>query len=206
MTGIGFYLLSTRSTVSSIPGPVSQPPCSFQETCSLTKTNVVSRVTTSWKLSCCMWKLVFLANISIHHNIGIIIDSLSLAPTKAVVMTDSGSMQRWSTVARTIRLLLIQNAPQLLVRPMLICIDHCNGLITGAMAGVVKLLQMVQNVVNWVHIISLLMELQWLPAFGSSPFCWPTKCQLDVLLSAELSCWSPSASCLLRCSHECRLV
>lgn len=58
---------------------------------------------------------------------------------------------------------------------------------------------------NWVHIITLLMDLQWLPAFGSSPFCWPTECQLDVLLSADLSCWSPSASCLLRCSHECRL-
>lgn len=45
----------------------------------------------------------------------------------------------------------------------------------------------------WIHTSPLLVELHWQPTFNSSPFCWPTEYQLDLLLLMEQSCWSPTA-------------
>lgn len=74
------------------------------------------------------------------------------------------------------------------------CIDHCNSLITGALAGVVKRLQMVQNVVAGLffnHRIG-----------STSPHCWWSSTGYLPLVQAP-SADRQSASWICSCQQNC---
>ena len=132
--------------------------------------------------------LVFPAKPTIHHNIHIQTESLSLTPSKAArnlgVMIDDqltfkdhvASVSRSCRFAllniRKIRPYLTQHATQLLVQSMVISrLDYCNALLTGLPACTVKPLQMIQNAAARLvfnqpkksHVTPLFIELHWLP-------------------------------------------
>lgn len=56
---------------------------------------------------------------------------------------------------------------------------------------------LVINQLKQVHVISLLVEIHWLPAFSSSPLFWAREHQLDLLLL--LVCCVPHMSIILQC-------
>ncbi len=132
--------------------------------------------------------LVIPAKPTIHHDINIKIDSLSVPPTRTArnlgVVLDNqltfsdhvASIARSCRYAlyniRKIRTYLTQDATQLLVQAIVISrLDYCNALLTGLPACTVKPLQMIQNAAvrlvynqpKRAHVTPLLIQLHWLP-------------------------------------------
>ncbi|XP_076155180.1 uncharacterized protein LOC143138640 [Alosa pseudoharengus] len=132
--------------------------------------------------------LVLPAKPTIHHDINIKFDSLSVSPTRTArnlgVVLDNqlnfsdhvASVARSCRFAlyniRKIRTYLNQDATQLLVQAIVISrLDYCNALLTGLPACAVKPLQMIQNAAarlvynqpKRAHVTPLLIQLHWLP-------------------------------------------